>query len=550
MAGAGSFVSSRRTSVVVGAYMRSIVRYVLSFLVLCQAAGCGDNTSPTAPTPTATQVAGNRAPNLEVQSPSVNDNSLDTGASFTLSATVRNDGDGAAAATTLRYYRSTDAAITRSDTEEGTDAVGGLAAGATSPESISLTAPSTADTYYYGACVDEVTGESNTTNNCSSAVSVTVSASPPPPPPQTNPDLKVQSPSVNDNSLDTGASFTLSATVRNDGDGAAAATTLRYYRSTDAAITRSDTEEGTDAVGGLAAGATSPESISLTAPSTADTYYYGACVDEVTGESDTTNNCSSAVSVTVSASPPPPPPQTNPDLKVQSPSVNDNSLDTGASFTLSATVRNDGDGAAAATTLRYYRSTDAAITRSDTEEGTDAVGGLAAGATSPESISLTAPSTADTYYYGACVDEVTGESDTTNNCSGSVQVDVSEPPTTTNPDLVVESPSVTDSTPTSGTTFTLSATVRNAGDGASAATTLRFYRSIDSTITTSDTAQGINAKTVTGLAASESSSHSLDILAPPAPVPFYYGACVTAVADESNTTNNCSGSVLVHVQPP
>ena len=109
---------------------------------------------------------------------------------------------------------------------------------------------------------------------------------------------------------------------------------------------------------------------------------------------------------------------------------------------------------------------------------------------------------------------------------------------------------MTDSTPTSGTTFTLSATVRNAGDGASAATTLRFYRSIDSTITTSDTAQGINAKTVTGLAASESSSHSLDILAPPAPVPVYYGACVTAVADESDTTNNCSGSVLVHVQPP
>ena len=483
-------------------------------------------------------------PDLAVGSPTVSDSSLDTGASFTLSATVRNDGDGAAAATTLRYYRSTDATITSSDTEVGTDAVGGLAAGATSAESISLTAPSTAGTYYYGACVDEVTDESDTTNNCSSAVSVIVSAAPL----QTNPDLEVQSSSVNDSSLDTGASFTLSATVRNDGDGAAAATTLRYYRSTDATITSSDTEVGTDAVGGLAAGATSPESISLTAPSTAGTYYYGACVDEVTDESDTTNNCSSAVSVTVSA--PPPPPQTNPDLEVQSPSVNDSSLDTGASFTLSATVHNDGDGAAAATTLRYYQSTDGTITTSDTSVGTDAVGGLSAGVTSPESISLTAPSAAGTYYYGACVDEVTDESDTTNNCSGSVQVDVSEPPTTTNPDLVVESPSVTDSTPTSGTTFTLSATVRNAGDGASAATTLRFYRSIDSTITTSDTAQGINAKTVTGLAASESSSHSLDILAPPAPVPFYYGACVTAVADESDTTNNCSGSVLVRVQPP
>ena len=260
---------------------------------------------------------------------------------------------------------------------------GGLSAGATSPESISLTAPSSAGTSYYGACVDTVTGESDTTNNCSSAVSVTVSAPPPPPPPQTNPDLEVQSPSVNDSSLDTGDSFTLSATVRNDGDGAAAATTLRYYRSTDGTITTSDTSVGTDAVGGLSAGATSPESISLTAPSSAGTSYYGACVDTVTGESDTTNNCSSAVSVTVSAPPPPPPPQTNPDLEVQSPSVNDSSLDTGDSFTLSATVRNDGDGAAAATTLRYYRSTDGTITTSDTSVGTDAVGGFPPGRRAP-----------------------------------------------------------------------------------------------------------------------------------------------------------------------
>ena len=512
----------------------------------CSSAVSVTVSAPPPPPPPQT------TPDLEVQSPSVNDNSLDTGASFALSATVRNDGDGAAATTTLRYYRSTDGTITTSDTSVGTDAVGGLAAGATSPESISLTAPSTAGTYYYGACVDAVTGESNTTNNCSSAVSVTLSASPPPPPPQTNPDLEVQSPSVNDNSLDTGASFTLSATVRNDGDGAAATTTLRYYRSTDGTITTSDTSVGTDAVGGLAAGATSPESISLTAPSTAGTYYYGACVDAVADESDTTNNCSSAVSVTVSAPPPPPPPQTNPDLEVQSPSVNDNSLDTGASFALSATVRNDGDGAAAATTLRYYRSTDGTITTSDTSVGTDAVGGLAAGATSPESISLTAPSTAGTYYYGACVDAVTGESNTTNNCSSAVSVTLSAspppPPPQTNPDLEVQSPSVNDNSLGTGASFTLSATVRNDGDGAAATTTLRYYRSTDGTITTSDTSVGTDA--VGGLAAGATSPESISLTAPSTAGTYYYGACVDAVADESDTTNNCSSAVSVTVSPP
>ena len=110
-----------------------------------------------------------------VGSASVSDSSPNAGESFTLSATVRNQGNGLSASTTLRYYRSTDATISTSDTAVGTDAVGGLAASGTSDESISLTAPSTAGTYYYGACVDPVSGESNSQNNCSTAVRVTVS---------------------------------------------------------------------------------------------------------------------------------------------------------------------------------------------------------------------------------------------------------------------------------------------------------------------------------------------------------------------------------------
>ena len=75
--------------------------------------------------------------------------------------------------------------------------------------------------------------------------------------------------------------------------------------------------------------------------------------------------------------------------------MTDSSLDAGDPFTLSATVENAGDGASAATTLRYYRSTDGTITSSDAEVGTDAVGGLSAGASSGESIGLTAPSSGE-----------------------------------------------------------------------------------------------------------------------------------------------------------
>ena len=59
--------------------------------------------------------------------------------------------------------------------EVGTDAVRGLSASATSAESIVLTAPSSAGTYYYGACVDSVSGRIGYDgNNCSDAVPVTV----------------------------------------------------------------------------------------------------------------------------------------------------------------------------------------------------------------------------------------------------------------------------------------------------------------------------------------------------------------------------------------
>ncbi len=125
----------------------------------------------------------------------------------------------------------------------------------------------------------------------------------------------------------------------------------------------------------------------------------------------------------------------SPDLVVESPSVSNSTLSTGQSFTLRATVRNQGTGASASTTLRYYRSSDATISRGDTEVGMDTIGSLTASSSRADSISLNAPSSAGTYYYGACVASVSGESNTTNNCSGSVRVTVSEGSSTTIVDI-------------------------------------------------------------------------------------------------------------------
>ena len=140
--------------------------------------------------------------------------------------------------------------------------------------------------------MEPVSGESDTGNNCSVGVSLAVEA-------VAGPDLVVESPEVSSSPVIPGAGFTLSATVRNQGGSRSATTTLRYYRSSDSTISTSDTEEGTDSVFGLSAGRSGSESIRLTAPNSPGTYYYGACVEPVSGESDTGNNCSLGVSLTV-----------------------------------------------------------------------------------------------------------------------------------------------------------------------------------------------------------------------------------------------------------
>ena len=113
-------------------------------------------------------------------------------------------------------------------------------------------------------------------------------------------DLVVESPSVSDSTLLFRHPFTLQVTVRNQGAGPSPATTLDYYRSTDATISSSDTRVASGYVSLLFSSDASAASISLIAPEDAGTYYYGACVQSVVGESNTDNNCSDAVRVTVS----------------------------------------------------------------------------------------------------------------------------------------------------------------------------------------------------------------------------------------------------------
>ena len=362
-----------------------------------------------------------------------------------------------------------------------------------------------------------------------------------------------------------GAPFTLSATVRNAGGGDAPAATLRFYRSTDAAIETSDKEEAGDVeVPGLGASENFDTEVALTAPSTLGIYYYGACVDAAEGESDTANNCSEPVEVTVTTPQPPaqepqdppseaqPPAQQpqaptagRPDLVVEYPSVSPASPAAGGVFSLFVRLRNAGDRTAPVATVRFYRSEDARITPSDTQlvtvqeknlKAREIIGKFGYGP-------LDTPLEYDTYYYGACVDAAPGETVTSNNCSAALTVEV----THDKPNLQVRSYGYGG---WRGDSLSLNAWVRNVG-GPSAATTLHFIVLPDRT---SPPSSGEVARTVAvpELVKTERRktpkffSGWISVTPPQAPGQYCYLACVdppktaTNVVDESDTTDNCS----------
>ncbi len=114
--------------------------------------------------------------------------------------------------------------------------------------------------------------------------------------PMPRPDLIVESLRVSEGTLTPEQSFTVHATVRNQGNATTGPTTLRTYRE---GTPRG--QVGTGPVSGLLATEATQVAVDIVGPSAAGTYYYRACVDNVRNESDTRNNCSSSVAVIVTS---------------------------------------------------------------------------------------------------------------------------------------------------------------------------------------------------------------------------------------------------------
>ncbi|MGI9345665.1 MAG: beta strand repeat-containing protein [Gammaproteobacteria bacterium] len=445
---------------------------------------------------------------------------------FTLTAMVSNasSADGSTPTSTLTYYQSSDATIDSNDTPQGTDPVASLAAGTSDTYSIDPTAPTASGTYYYGACMPATGTELNATDNCSSGVAVTFTS---------GWDFQVAVSASGANAL-TNQTFTLTAEVSNAGiaNQATSASTLTYYQSSDATISSSDTSLGTDPVASLAVNASDTQDITPTAPATAGTYYYGACMPATGNELNASDNCSSGVAITVRGW----------DFQVTA-SVSSTSVEVAEMFTLTAVVSNANDASvpAFASTLSYYQSIDATIDSTDTELDTDAVATLAAGDSSTQDTTPTAPVTAGTYYYGACMPATGSELDASDNCSAGVAVTV-----TGDWDFQVTA-SVSSTSVKGSQPFTLTAEVSNASSasGSAPASTLTYYQSSDATISSADTE--LDTDPVAILAAGNSSTHSSSVSIFMASGTYYYGACMPATGDEANATDNCSSGVAVTV---
>ena len=365
---------------------------------------------------------------LGVETVRVNRTTLHPGDTFRLETVIRNHGKAAATPATLSYYVSPDDTISRADTEIKTETVPRIAAGGTLERSVHLTAPDTPGTYYYGVCVNSVAAEADTTHNCSSATAITVKGA----------DVMIfDVPQLSKTTLKSGETLSIETRIWNRGRIPSPQTTLRYYLSEDETLSLDDTEVASDTVPPLSGRGAHPSrrradlSKTLTAPETSGSYYYIVCVDATPGDTDTINNCSQAIAITVESQAPTsiPPvakrdtPQTQgPDLVIRSARVESPTVMIGGGVRLHITLTNQGTNAAPATTIRYYRSLDATISAADTELRAVNVGQLNAGEIIAPWALLLSPTVSGVYYYGACVDGVASESDTSNNCSFGIRV--------------------------------------------------------------------------------------------------------------------------------
>lgn len=231
---------------------------------------------------------------------------------------------------------------------------------------------------------------------------------------------------------------------------------------------------------------------------------------------------------------------------------------TGVQFGFRGRIFNIGDEKSPSTTLSYYRSTDRSFSESTTEKlsGSTPVGEIEPGAelhiSAKSVITIQSPGK---HHYRACIDPVTGETNTNNNCTGGAsRVTVKSSGT----DLVLGNAKVNRRTYRASTSaahdtveYSLSVSIQNRGRTASTATLYWYGSSSYVTSVPSD----LNANkfgsevSLSSLALNESTTKSTVIASAESNLNLnigdkHYSVCVVADGD-IDTSNNCVGIARV-----
>jgi subtilase family serine protease len=481
---------------------------------------------------------GNPLPDLIVAAVSAPPVQRDPGGTFSVTSTTANVGLLAAPSSRTRFYLSTDRTHAGATVRLfGAVAVPDLIAGAEHRTTRTVTIPDTAPqgTYHLLACADDLRAvdEADEANNCRPTTGRIIVGP--------APDLTITAVTDPPSQRDPGATFPITATTANTGTGAAGASSTRFYLATNAtpqsAVTRL---WGTLEIPALDPGGQHPAERTLTVPPTTPhgRYRVLACADDLDTvlEPDETNNCRATTGHIIIGP--------APDLTITAVSDPPGQRDPGGTFTVSSTVANIGTATAAASTTRFYLSTD--TTRDGVVQrlsGNRAVAELTPGASATGSRSVTVPTTTPRgiYHLLACADDagVVAEADETNNCRAATARIVIGP---IGPDLTITAISDPPTSRAPGATFTITTTAANIGTADAAASTTRFY--LSTTPTPDGTVQRLSGnRTVPELAPGTTATANRTLTVPTTTPPGTYH--LLACADDLNAiteldeTNNC-----------
>lgn len=345
---------------------------------------------------------------------------------------------------TIWFLRSDDSTISSTDTRVARDTLTYSEMGGDSPSYSALTyadvvAPTQTGTYYYGACIgDDIATSILRGSNCGSSsdhITVTVVV------PQ---DFSISRVSLDESSVQQSvtvapsASFRYWARANRTGMRAWTSTSINFKRSSNTLISMLDTTIGTGELtysnmGGSVSRYWRDWYLDVTAPSQPGVYYYGACIDDIPFESDTSNNCGSAAEyVTVTVSVPlvnltvgsllaPLRAYSSSDIQFTRSGVWE--LDQVSDPWVEATVANAGPRRSGSTTAVLYRSGDQTFNLAEDDAvATAAVPALEALGTHSMTFSdIALPSAPGTYFYAVYVREVSGEIGTEDNWSPASQ---------------------------------------------------------------------------------------------------------------------------------